>query len=97
MFVGNLHFSVDNSDLIQIFHGIGIFPSKTEVKIDWETGRSRGFGFVNIISEDEANRAIETLSGKKNIGGRTIHVSIARPREPHPRGLRIIRSRFGGF
>jgi RNA recognition motif-containing protein len=77
--VGNLPFSTTSDDLAQLFAGAGTVVS-AQVVIDRETGRSRGFGFVEMADED-ARKAIDTLSGT-NIGGRSITVNEARPRAP---------------
>lgn len=79
LYVGNLPFSVQEQDLKSFFSSYGSV-SKVEVITDRETGRSKGFGFVEISNEDEANQAIEDLNGK-DLGGRAVIVNEARPRE----------------
>lgn len=79
IYVGNLDFKVDESDLKGIF---GKFGSVTDVKIitDSYSGRSKGFGFVNIEDNSEANKAISELNGS-NLENRAIVVNEARPRK----------------
>ncbi len=84
LYVGNLPYSVDDSTLQQEF---GKFGSVSSAKVitDRETGRSKGFGFVEMDSDDEANTAIEKMNGF-SIGGRAINVSEARPQAPREGG-----------
>jgi RNA recognition motif-containing protein len=86
LYVGNLSFKTTDDQLAQLFAEFGTVGSATIVT-DRETGRSRGFGFVEMGSNDEAKKAIEALDGK-TIEGRAIQVNIARPRENSggPRG-----------
>jgi len=77
--VGNLPFSVNSDDLEQMFSGYGAVTS-AQVISDRETGRSRGFGFVEIESDDAGRKAIEEMDGADN-GGRRLTVNEARPRE----------------
>lgn len=79
LFVGGLPFSTTEDELRDAFAPFGTVAS---VKIinDRETGRSRGFGFVEFDSDDEAKAAVAGLDSKE-LGGRTIHVSEARERE----------------
>lgn len=83
LYVGNLPFSVDDNELREIFSEFGEVQS-AQVIMDRETGRSRGFGFVEIDSS-AASAAIENLNGK-DVGGRPLVVNEARPREDRPRG-----------
>lgn len=78
IFVGNLPFSTDSSELEQLFSGFGAV-SRAQVISDRETGRSRGFGFVEMDNDDEAQQAIEALDGS-DLGGREIRVNVARER-----------------
>jgi RNA recognition motif-containing protein len=78
IFVGNLSFNTTNQDLESLFGGIGTCESASVVT-DRATGRSRGFGFVEMSSADEAQRAIEQLNGK-DLQGRSINVSEAKER-----------------
>ncbi len=79
LYVGNLPFSVNSDDLEQMFSGYGDVTS-TQVISDRETGRSRGFGFVEIESDDAGRKAIEEMDGADS-GGRRLTVNEARPRE----------------
>ncbi len=81
LYVGNLPFSSTDSSLEGIFSEYGTVHS-SKVITDRETGRSRGFGFVEM-DEDAGRQAIETLHGKE-IDGRAIVVNEARPREARP-------------
>lgn len=78
LFVGNLTYGVSNSDLETLFGQYGQVTS-AQVITDRETGRSRGFGFVEMASAEEANAAIEALNGKDH-DGRSLTVNIARER-----------------
>ena len=80
LYVGNLPFNYDNEDLAAQFRRFGEVES-AQVITDRETGRSRGFGFVELPNDDEARRAIEELDGS-DMGGRRVNVNEARPREP---------------
>ncbi len=84
LYVGNLPYSVDDSALQSEF---GKFGSVSSAKVitDRETGRSKGFGFVEMDSDDEANTAIEKMNGF-SMGGRAINVSEARPQAPREGG-----------
>lgn len=79
LYVGNLPFSVQEQELKDFFSKYG---SVTNVQLisDRETGRSKGFGFVELSNHDEAKSAIQELNGK-DFGGRAIIVNEARPRE----------------
>jgi RNA recognition motif-containing protein len=78
LYVGNISFDVTGSDLEQLFAGHGSVDSATVIS-DRETGRSKGFGFVEMSSDSEAEAAIAALDGKE-MQGRTIKVNEARPR-----------------
>lgn len=78
LFVGNLPFSTSSPDLEELFTPFGTV-SRAQVITDRDTGRSRGFGFVEMDSEDEAQQAIEALDGS-DFGGRQIKVNVARER-----------------
>jgi len=84
LFVGNLTFSTTGSDLETLFASAGTVESATVVS-DRETGRSRGFGFVEMSTSTEATKAIAELNGR-DIGGRQINVSEAKEREPRSHG-----------
>ena len=79
LYVGNLSYEVDSSELQQIFAQHGTVTS-AEVVADRMTGRSRGFGFVEMGSDDEAQAAIAALNGQQH-GGRALTVNEAKPRE----------------
>jgi len=84
LYVGNLSYSVDSSSLQELFAQHGSVTS-AEVISDRETGRSKGFGFVEMGSDDEAQAAIAALNGQDN-DGRALTVNEAKPREERPRG-----------
>ena len=79
LFVGNLAFSTTGSDLESLFASAGTVESATVVN-DRESGRSRGFGFVEMSNSSEASKAIQELNGR-DVGGRQINVSEAKERE----------------
>jgi cold-inducible RNA-binding protein len=79
LYVGNLSFNTSNGELEQLFAGIGSVESATVVE-DRETGRSRGFGFVEMASREDGERAIAELNGTE-FGGRELKVNEAKPRE----------------
>jgi len=78
LFVGNFPFSTTEADLQALFAPYGNIESVTVVT-DRQTGRSRGFGFVEMSDRSEAEKAIEALNGK-DLGGRAINVNEARPK-----------------
>ena len=84
LYVGNLSYNTTSSDLEQLFAQHGTVQS-AEVIADRETGRSKGFGFVQMGSDEEAQAAIAALSGQEH-DGRTLTVNEAKPREDRPRG-----------
>src|SRR6478672_13686526 len=84
LYVGNLSFRVTSEDLQDYFGGAGTVDS-ANVVYDRETGRSRGFGFVEMASDDEATAAIAQFNGQE-YDGRNMVVNEARPREDRPRG-----------
>lgn len=84
LYVGNLPYSVDDAALESQFSECGKVES-ARVITDRETGRSKGFGFVEMSSDDEANAAIEKFNGQPN-GGRNMTVSEARPQAPREGG-----------
>jgi len=79
LYVGNLPYSVSSSDLERLFSEHGTVQS-AEVINDRMTGRSKGFGFVEMSSDEEAQAAIHALNGKDQ-GGRPLTVNEAKPRE----------------
>lgn len=85
IYVGNLPFSTGDAELREMFEQHGQVASATHV-LDRETGRPRGFGFVEMPNDAEARAAIEAMNGQQ-IGGRSLTVNEARPKE----------ARGGGF
>jgi RNA recognition motif-containing protein len=79
MYVGNLSYTANEDELRRIFEEFGNVVS-AQVIMDRETGRSKGFAFVEMSSDQEAQAAISALDGKE-IGGRVLKVNEARPRE----------------
>ncbi len=79
IYVGNLPYSVDDDELRQAFEAYGQV-SRSKVVMDRMTGRSRGFGFITIDDDQDAQKAIEAMNGSE-MGGRTLTVNEARPRE----------------
>ncbi|MEJ7847417.1 MAG: RNA-binding protein [Pyrinomonadaceae bacterium] len=79
LYVGNLSFNTSTSDLEQLFGEVGTVES-TNIIEDRETGRSRGFGFVEMSSKEEGENAIATLNGKE-VDGRELKVNEAKPQE----------------
>jgi RNA recognition motif-containing protein len=78
LYVGNLAYGVTDSDLQQLFEAHGTVQS-AQVIMDRDTGRSKGFGFVEMGSDQEAQAAIAALNGKE-VDGRTLTVNEARPK-----------------
>jgi RNA recognition motif-containing protein len=93
LYVGNLTYGVTDSDLEQLFAAHGTVQS-AQVIMDRDTGRSKGFGFVEMGSDQEAQAAIAALNGKE-VDGRTLTVNEARPK-PEGGGGRGGRSGGGG-
>ena len=90
LYVGNLSFDVDNNTLEQLFAAHGTVESANIIS-DRYTGQSKGFGFVEMSSKEEAKAAIAALDGKEH-GGRALKVNEAKPREDRSGG----RGRGGG-
>ncbi len=88
LYVGNLPYSVRDGDLEQAFGAFGAVTS-AKVMMERDTGRSKGFGFVEMGSDAEAQAAIEGMNGQ-SLGGRNVVVNEARPMEARP-------PRTGGF
>ena len=86
IYVGNLAYKMSEEELRSAFATYGTVDSARFV-IDRETGRSKGFGFVEMPNNEEAMAAIEALNGTE-LCGRTVTVNEARPREEKPRGFR---------
>ncbi|MCC7193894.1 MAG: RNA-binding protein [Phycisphaeraceae bacterium] len=85
LYVGNLPYSVTSATLQELLGAFGTVQS-AEVIMDRETGRSKGFGFVEMGTDEEAQAAIAGLSGKDH-GGRALTVNEAKPREPRGGGF----------
>ena len=79
LYVGNLSFNTSNQDLNELFGAIGTVESSNIIE-DRETGRSRGFGFVEMSSKEEGENAIAQLNGKE-VDGRELKVNEAKPQE----------------
>lgn len=94
LYVGNLSYDVDSSGLQELFSAHGTVES-AEVIADRDTGRSKGFGFVEMGSEAEAQNAIAALNGQQ-YGGRALTVNEAKPKEPRTGGGGGGRGGFGG-
>ncbi len=84
LFVGNLSFNTTENDLNDAFAAFGTV-TETNLMMDRETGRPRGFGFVTMSSADEAQKAIDGLNGK-DFDGRALTVNVAKPREERTGG-----------
>jgi cold-inducible RNA-binding protein len=93
LYVGNLSFQTTSEDLQQLFAQAGTVESATVVE-DRDTGRSRGFGFVEMASKEEGEKAIEQFNGT-DMNGRNLTVNEARPRED--RGYRGGGGGRGGY
>lgn len=88
LFVGSLPYAVDDAQLADLFASCGTVVSAKVILDRDQNNRSKGFGFVEMSTEEEAQKAIDTMNGKE-VDGRTITVSEARPQEnrgPRPNG-----------
>ena len=94
LYVGNLAFQTSDEDLQQLFAQLGTVESASVVE-DRETGRSRGFGFVEMTNREEGEAAIQQLNGKE-FNGRNLTVNEARPREDRGNRGGGGRGGFGG-
>lgn len=95
IYVSNLGFNVRDEDLKEFFSPYGEVSSAKVIN-DRETGKSRGFGFVEMPDDAAAKKAIEELDGG-DVEGRTIKVMEAKPKEDKPRGGGGFRGNGGGF
>ena len=86
IFVGNLSFNTSEDELRKIFEPYGTVD-RVSILTDRETGRSRGFGFVEMANGEEGDKAIAGLNGSQ-VGGRTINVNEARPKAERASGGR---------
>jgi len=84
IFVGNLSFNTGEDELRQAFESYGQVD-RVSIMTDRDTGRSRGFGFVEMTSNEDGEKAIAGLNGSQ-LGGRTINVNEARPKADRPAG-----------
>jgi len=84
LYVGNLSFNTSNQDLNELFGTVGTVVSSNVIE-DRETGRSRGFGFVEMSSKQEGENAIAEFDGKE-VNGRTLKVNEAKPQERRSNG-----------
>lgn len=84
LFVGSLSYGVNDDQLKEFFAAVGTVVSATVI-VDRDSNRSKGFGFVEMSSDEEAKAAVDQLNGKE-LDGRAVNVSEARPREERPRG-----------
>ncbi|HTZ47223.1 MAG TPA: RNA-binding protein [Verrucomicrobiae bacterium] len=91
LYVGSLPYSITDESLLQLFSEKGYRPVSARVITDRETGRSKGFGFVELGPEDDASKAIGEFNGL-NVEGRALVVNEARPQESRGGGG----NRFGG-
>ena len=94
LYVGNLSYSTNDDSLKEVFSGAGEVVSATVI-IDKMSGRSRGFGFVEMADEASAQKAVETLNGYK-LDDRELTVNEARPQTDRPRGGGFGGGRNGG-
>ncbi len=85
IFISNLNYNTVESELQSLFENYGTVDS-AKIIMDRDTGRSRGFGFVEMPNDDEANQAIEELN-QKEFKQKVLNISEAKPREDKPRGF----------
>jgi RNA recognition motif-containing protein len=95
LYVGSLSYGVDDNQLKDFFSAAGTVVSASVIT-DKFSGQSKGFGFVEMSSEDEAKEAIKQLNDKE-LDGRTVTVNEARPREERPSGFGGQGGNRGGF
>ena len=94
IFVGNLSFNTSEEELRQMFESFGSVD-RVSIMTDRDTGRSRGFGFVEMTNNEDGEKAITSLNGSQ-VGGRTLNVNEARPKAEHAGGGGRDRSDRGG-
>ena len=96
LYISNLSYNISDEDLRQLFADYGEITS-AKVSMDRETGRSRGFGFVELSDDELAKKAIEELN-QASYDGKVINITEARPREDRgDRGGRFNNNRGGGY
>lgn len=95
LYVGNLSFSATESSVSELFSQYGKVDS-CRLITDRDSGRSKGFGFVEMSSDEEAEKAISSLNGRE-LDGRALTVNEARPQAPRSGGFGGDRERRGGF
>ena len=83
IFVGNLNFNTSEEDLRQLFEAYGQVD-RVSIMTDRDTGRSRGFGFVEMTNAEDGDKAIAALNGQE-VGGRTLNINEARPKTERAR------------
>ncbi len=83
IYVGNLSYQLTENELAELFSEFGEVES-AKIVMDRETGRSKGFGFIEMTNEEQGDAAINELDGKE-VNGRNLKVNKARPREERPR------------
>jgi cold-inducible RNA-binding protein len=94
IFVGNLDFNTSEEELRQLFGAYGLVD-RVSIMTDRDTGRSRGFGFVEMANAEDGEKAIAALNGSQ-LGGRKLNVNEARPRPERTGGGRDRGGRGGG-
>ncbi|OHA02058.1 MAG: hypothetical protein A3C11_03530 [Candidatus Sungbacteria bacterium RIFCSPHIGHO2_02_FULL_49_12] len=95
LYVGGLSYDTTEDGLRNFFSGAGNIETATII-MDRMSGRSKGFGFVEMATDEEAQKAIEMFNGKE-LDGRTLTVNEARPMEARPAGGGFNREKRGGF
>lgn len=95
LYVGNLPYGIRDQDLEQAFIQFGAVAS-AKVMMERDTGRSKGFGFVEMSSEDQAQAAIQGMNGQP-LGGRSLVVNVARPIEPRAPRNHSYNANGGGY
>ncbi|MFZ8932934.1 MAG: RNA recognition motif domain-containing protein [Bacteriovoracaceae bacterium] len=95
LYVGNISFNTSEEDLNTLFGEFGEVSS-ARIITDRETGRSRGFGFVEMSNNDEAQAAIDSLDGKE-FGGRNLRINFAKERTERPPRRNFDRPRGGNY
>lgn len=85
LYVGNIPYQTSEEQLRSLFEGVGGTVAEVRIVTDRETGRPRGFAFVELATEAQAEAAVDALHGKP-FGGRPLTVSEAKERSPAPRG-----------